>query len=55
MGFYRKFFQVKDFEEKDMPEILKKSSKTGDRVSVLQRNEKSVPFHIANRQPIRSL
>ena len=45
--------QVKDFEEKGMPEILKKSSKTGDRfaaTSDLQNNVERVLFQAGNRQ-----
>ena len=45
--------QIKDFEEKGMPEILKKSSKTGDQstaISDLQSNvERALP-QAGNRQ-----
>ena len=44
---------MKDFEEKGMSEILKKSSKTGDRFTVisdLQNNEERVWFQPGNRQ-----
>ena len=45
--------QIKDFEEKGMPEILKKSSKTRDRftaTSDLQNNVERVLFQAGNRQ-----
>ena len=45
--------RVKDFEEKGMPENLKKSSKTGGRVSTtsdLYNNPKRVLFQAGNRQ-----
>ena len=44
---------MKDFEEKGIPEILKKSSKTGDRFTVisdLQNNEEHALFRAGNRQ-----
>ena len=46
-------FQIKDFEEKSMPEILKRSSKTGDQftdISDLRNNEERVLFQAGNRQ-----
>ena len=45
--------QIKNFKEKDMPEILKKSSKTGDRftaTSDLQNNVERALFQAGNRQ-----
>ena len=44
---------MKDFEEKGMPDILKKSSKTQDRftsISDLQKNVDGVLFQAGNRQ-----
>ncbi len=44
--------KIKDFKEKDMSEILKKSSKTGDRytaISNLQNNEERVSFQPGNK------
>ena len=45
--------QIKDFEEKCISEILKKSLKTGYRFTVisdLQNNEKRVLFQVGKRQ-----
>ena len=50
--------QIKDFEEKGMPEILKKSSKTRVQftaISDLQNNVEHVLFQVGNRQLSRSL
>ena len=45
--------QIKDFEEKSKSEILKKSSKTGDRFTAIpdiQNNEERVLFQAGNSQ-----
>ena len=49
--------QIKDFEEKGMSEILKKSSKTGDQftaISDLQNNEERVLFQAGNDNSVES-
>ena len=49
----RQISLIKDFEEKGKSEILKKSSKTGDRftaISDLQNNEERALFHAGNKQ-----
>ena len=46
-------YQIKDFEENGMPEILEKSSETRDQftaISDLQNNEKRVLFQAGRRQ-----
>ena len=46
-------FQIKDFEEMGIPEILRKSSKTGDRftaISDLQSNVERVLLQVGNMQ-----
>ena len=56
MSIFCNFFRhskFREFEKKGMREILKKSSKTGDRftaVSDLKNNEERVLFQAANRQ-----